>query len=255
MKKSLVDRQAALGENMGQARGLAALKAMGAVLQPGGAMRGLGNAAGSIADSMEKAHAAEQAEKRSIELMNFNLADAQRKERMGLTKDAMASNTAAEKNKLDAVAAKRAALQAKGGIEARVAQSLRATGGAGVKGPKVNEQLAAAEIAYESDPSEKNLKTVAALRRTADRLRTSESGPGKLGATNEANEIKRTKLYEDALSDLKITPAYKKADSAQKKVMEAETRARIMNMPLPQDGAVTPIKLARGGTITPIKLD
>jgi hypothetical protein len=253
MKKSLVDRQAALGENMGQARGLAALKAMGAVLQPGGAMRGLGNAAGSIADSMEKAHAAEQAEKRSIELMNFNLADAQRKERMGLTKDAMASNVAAEKNKLDAVAAKRAALQAKGGIEARVAQSLRATGGAGAKGPKPDEQILAMELQFANmSPNDPNY---AAMKQKVEAARGFQGR--KAAALPGAEARNDTSLIIAAAKDWNGKNSMEQKKWAKANGLnvnspgwEAEAEKQYVAGYKP-----TPTKLARGGTIEPIKLD
>jgi hypothetical protein len=131
MLESLKGRRDAISENMGQAKGLAALKAMSGMLQPGGAMRGLGGAAGSFADSMEKAQAAKAAEERSIELMNFNLMDAQRKERSGNVKGAMDATAKAEQNKRDAAKSEREALIAQGTGEARVAQALRQVKGAG----------------------------------------------------------------------------------------------------------------------------
>jgi len=60
----------------------------------------------------------------------------------------------------------------------------RAAGSGGDKALKLNEQLSAAEVAYEMDPSEKNRQQVVAIRRAVDRVKTTESGPGKLGAQN-----------------------------------------------------------------------
>jgi hypothetical protein len=45
---------------------------------------------------------------------------------------------------------------------------------------KLNEQLGAAEIAYENDPTPANLKKVTALRRAVELTKTSEFGPDRL---------------------------------------------------------------------------
>jgi len=226
-----------------EGKGLAALQAIPALLRPGSKARAFGGAAAELGSGLGALAKAQAAEKRALASMDFNIADAQRKERMGLTRDAIASTTEAQK---DRIAADKAALEAlkaraKGATDA--GRAFRTTGGAGGagKGPKLAEQLAAAEVAYEKDPTGENLKQVTALRRAMDRARTSESGPGKLATANEANEIKRTKMYEEALGELRVTPAYKQANPARQKALEAETRARVMKQPIPADNA-TPVE-------------
>lgn len=115
------DRAAALE----QGKGLAALEAAGAVLQPGGTMRGLGAAGSAFAKSYGQALQADRAEKRALASMQFNLTDAQRKERMGMTKSAIAAAAEAEKNRRDAYTAGLNKLKAQGDIEAKVAAANR----------------------------------------------------------------------------------------------------------------------------------
>jgi len=265
MKESLKARQNAMAENMSQAKGLAALRAMSGMLQPGGAMRGLGNAAGSFADSMEKAQAAEQAEKRAIEAMNFNLADAQRKERMGLTKDAMASTAAAEKNKLDAVNAKRAALQAQGTIQSHVAQALRENKGTGAaKEPKIAEQNYAnilADLKATSKPNEGETPAQfnARLARKASELavaqsKTSDFGPGRAGAAADTLTAAQNRDLSKHMTSFMDSTAYKKAEKAgtADEVYNAEQARKQQELM----GGIRPIVIkAKGGIISPIKLD
>ena len=104
--KQLQADEAARGQALEQGRGLAALKAAGAILRPGGFMRGLGAASEAFAGSYEKALQADRAEKRYINQMQFSLADAKRKENMGLFKEARAEVQNAENSRANAVKAR-----------------------------------------------------------------------------------------------------------------------------------------------------
>lgn len=183
------DRGAALE----QGKGLAALSAMSGMLQPGGFMRGLGAAGGAFASHYGQALAADRVEKRSIAQMQFNLADAERKERMGLHRDAQAAVQNAEANRLNAYKAKIAKEQASANALARTAQAMKPTAAKTGSGPKLNEQLAAAEIAYENNPNDQTLKNVAALRRAVAQAKTSD-----IGGTKADLERARIQSAEDA---------------------------------------------------------
>jgi hypothetical protein len=211
-------------------------------------MRGLGGAAGSFADSMEKAQAAKAAEERSIELMNFNLMDAQRKERSGNVKGAMEATAKAEKNKLDAVAAERVALNAQGVIEARVAQSLRKPKGDGAGGDgagkagavdRVTAQMQDQLIDLKNSPNPNAAQIKTLEDKIAGRMNiiaaTKDSGPGKLSVANVANELKYKAMIEKAVSDLMVTGPFLSRSPARQKEMIAEVETRIRSQPLPQD--------------------
>lgn len=104
----LKEDEAARGRTLEQNKGLAALKAASAVLRPGGTLRGITAAGEAFADSYDKALAADRAEKRYINQMQFSLADAKRKERLGLTKEARALVQNAEASGLAAANSRRA---------------------------------------------------------------------------------------------------------------------------------------------------
>jgi len=98
LKNADTDRGAALQ----QGKGLAALAAMEGITQPGGLIRGLGSAGRAFAQTYGKALEADRLEKRSLAMAKFNLADADRKERMGLMKEADAAETAYRSSLKDA---------------------------------------------------------------------------------------------------------------------------------------------------------
>ncbi len=213
--------QAALGENLEKAKGIGALRAAAGLLQGRGLMQGLGLAGGAFADTYEKAEAANRTEKRALRDMEFNLLDAQRKERMGLNKEATAALREVDRDKALAVKARNDRLAAQGNLArgmAAAAKPQKPGAGAGkAKESKVPEQLAAAEIAFANDPSPANEKRVAALRKTADRLRTSDVGPGRMGVeffrttstadTEVEKQVRASKFMDPAWMD-----AYEKGD-------------------------------------------
>lgn len=102
LQKYLADAETDRGAALEQGKGLAALAAMKGMLQPGGFMRGLGSAGSEFAGQYGQALAADRAEKRNLAQMKFNLADAERKERMGLHREAQEAVAKAEQNRLDA---------------------------------------------------------------------------------------------------------------------------------------------------------
>lgn len=126
-----------------QGKGLAMLSAASAMLQPGGFMRGLGAAGSAFASEYGKAMAADKAEQRSLMSMQFNLADAKRKEQMGLNREAIA---AADQARLDHAAAQKFKLEKAKSLANLAISGARATKptGAGAGGPKNFDALAQA---------------------------------------------------------------------------------------------------------------
>jgi hypothetical protein len=147
MRAYLKEQRDALGKEREEAKGLAALQAIPAILQPGGFIRGAGAAAASIGGSMAEANKAQRAAKNQFAQMEFNLADADRKERMGLHRDARAAFDKSEENKIAGLKLDREAKAAAGNVIGKLAQANRVTGtGAGAGGaklPQVDRQAAA----------------------------------------------------------------------------------------------------------------
>jgi hypothetical protein len=192
--------------NLQQAKGFAALQALPAMVQPGGFLRGAAGALSSFGTSMEKANQADQQAQEHIAAAKFNLADAQRKERMGYSKEAQAAWTAHQKDVREAEKAQQENMYHRMDATAHLAQAakpLKAAGGAGT-GQKLNEQLAAAEVAYQRDPSDANLKTVTGLRQAALAVHTSDYGE---------NHLEMDRVHNQNEQDAKISAAVEKAKS------------------------------------------
>ena len=191
-ESDLTSREEARKSNMGQMSGLALLQAAGAVLKGRNLAEGASNAAPAYASAMGEAIRADQAEKRSMEQMKFALADARRKENQGYHRDANAALGEARKFQADANKAGFDRDKALAEIAVRGSAAnrpLRSGAGAGAGGLKLAEQLAAAEIAFNKDPSKENKQVVEGLRRAAGQMRSmtssilSESGPVKAGTS------------------------------------------------------------------------
>jgi hypothetical protein len=202
-----------------QAKGLAALKAMSAIVQPGGFIRGLAGAGGAAGDVMEKAFQADRAEKRSLASMKFNMADAQRKERMGMTRSAMAAATQAQKDKLDAHKSHMQSLSFQAQAAARGAQAAKPTGQKGASEPKAVEQYGLALAEYKRNPTPENkIKMESWLSAVQE---SSDIGPDRLAAIMAGVTGQRT------ASELRADVAREGQERlVADKVLEARTRAQ-----------------------------
>jgi len=134
-------------EALRQGKGLAALAAMEGMLQPGGALRGLGRAGKNFAEAYAPAVRADQDLRKSTALMNINLANAQRAENMGLGKEAMAYTNQAVAAKKEAAKAERELAEKEARLNIDAAKAFRppskgsGAGGAGKLQP--NDRITA----------------------------------------------------------------------------------------------------------------
>jgi hypothetical protein len=156
IKKYMAEAEANRPKALEQAKGLAALKAMSAIVQPGGFIRGLAGAGGAAGDVMDKAYQADRAEKRSLASMKFNMADAERKERMGMTRSAVSAATQAQKDKLDAYKSRMQSLNYQAQAAARGAQAAKPTAQKMPSEPKAVEQYGLALAEYKRNPTPEN---------------------------------------------------------------------------------------------------
>jgi hypothetical protein len=187
MRADIAEQGKERAANLEFAKGEALLQAASDVLEGNNAMRGLAKGGARFAKVYGEAQRADKAVKRSMSQMEFHIADAERKERMGNSRAAAAAVESARKDRRDLNKAELDSDIALGRLATemgKVNKPARPAGAGGSKEPKLNEQLSAAEIAYEMDPSEKNRQQVVAIRRAVDRVKTTESGAGKLGAQN-----------------------------------------------------------------------
>jgi hypothetical protein len=139
--KRLREREEARGKNTSQGQGLALLAAAGAILEGNTLARGASKAFPVFAKEMGEVQRADIAEQRSIESMQFSLADAQRKERMGDIRGAQAAMETARKAKADANKFNLNKAVALGTLDAKALQSLRPAGKAAGTGEAKEQPL------------------------------------------------------------------------------------------------------------------
>jgi len=209
MRADIAEQGKERAGNLEFAKGEALLQAASDVLEGNNAIRGLAKGGAKFAKVYGEAQRADKAVKRSMSQMEFHINDAERKERMGNSRAAAAAVESARKDRRDMNKAELDSDIALGKLATemgKVNKPPRAAGAGGNKALKLNEQLSAAEVAYEMDPSEKNRQQVVAIRRAVDRVKTTESGPGKLGAqesqifigaVKDSSANARKRLYAD----------------------------------------------------------
>ena len=172
-QERLAAREKARAGDRSQGTGLALLTAAGKILKGHNLAMGASEALPAFAQQMGEVQKADQQEQRAIEQMNFALADAQRKERMGDARGAQAAVESARKFQQDANKAKGDKLRYSADIATRNVQYSRlANKGAG-SGLKLPEQLGAAEIEYSKNPTAENKAMVDALSRAVAKSKTS----------------------------------------------------------------------------------
>jgi hypothetical protein len=230
IKEKIASMRGDSDKELSQSRGLAALKAASAMVQGRGLVRGLAQAGGAFGESYGQALQADKAQKRALMNMEINAADALRKERMGLNRDAIA---AADQARKDHDAAQQFGIrkaQALANVAGKFATATKPTkaGGSGAgKGPKINEQLAAAEIAHETNPTNATLATVTALRRAVAQTKTSDFGPARANLGEAGLDVRLGEAITTAQQKIKFTPEYLKADAAGKQQMLRDVATQV----------------------------
>jgi len=183
-QQAYLDKKAAnQGQLRSRAEGAALLQAIPLVLQGSNAMRGIGAGAGKLGASMGEIEQAQQVAEDHMMQARLSLASLQRNEKMGLRKEARADYNSIQQNliaagKNDILGTTNAANILNNLAKSNVVRTAAGAGGAGKK-DKLAEQLAAAEIAFEKDPSDENTKNVAALRRAMAQSKTTDVGSTK----------------------------------------------------------------------------
>lgn len=215
-----------------QGKGLAALQAAAAMLEGNDFPRAIARGLGAGASAYREAVQADRAQKRTLRKRDIELADAERKEKMGFNTAAIA---AADQARKDHQAAQQFGIdkaKALGRMNRDIAVSSKPGAAKAPTPAKVAEQLAAAEIAFQKNPKDPETKAnVEALRRTAAQLAqktvfsTGEFGGGRLGSIEAGQDITKqtaaSNAWDKASSKLQMSPEYRNAKDAD--------RARILD--------------------------
>jgi len=228
MKAQLESQEKDRAGTLSQGQGMALLQAAGAMLKGSNFARGAGEAASTYAQAYGQALQADKAEKRSIASMQFNLADAQRKERMGNTRAAMAAEESARKAEADVKRAQNAGYSAK----ARMAQAVLVgtrppTTRAGAQISPFNA-IVAAQRALAADPTnpklQQDLKNVEdAARQTKTSFSMSDIPAGGKKADIAQQGIDEKVLARQSRENIAATTALNKL----KNIHKAEWRKLV----------------------------
>lgn len=159
-----------------RSKGLAAIQAGAAMLQGNDPMRGLAAGASTFSEAYGSAIKANQAKNQALQNMKINLAESQRKEQMGLNREAIAFQDQARKDRDAAQKFEVDRLRSLGVLQGNVARSARGTVAKPPAPMKLPEQLGAAEIEAATNPTDKAAQTkLAALRRAVASSKSSFS--------------------------------------------------------------------------------
>jgi hypothetical protein len=218
MRADLVEQGKERAGNLEFAKGEALLQAASDVLEGNNAMRGLAKGGAKFAKVYGEAQRADKLAKRSMSQMEFHIADAERKERMGNSRAATAAVERASKDRKDMNKAELDRDIALGKLATemgKVNKPPRAAGSGGEgKLPQVDRDAAAMakqiidlESTNPDDPKLPALKKkLTALEKIIATTKTTESGPGKLGAqesqifigaVKDSSANARKRLYAD----------------------------------------------------------
>jgi hypothetical protein len=228
MRADIKARKGEMGKNLEEGKGVALLKAAFAVTQGSNWVRAFAGAGAAFGDEYNRAIQADKAEKRSIAVAEFNLADSKRKESLGLFKEGRAAEgryiaavKAADKARLDKAKAYADAI--KGGMNATkpLRSAFSGAGNASTKLPQVDREAAQITkqiIALEAkDPNDPQLdilrKQLVGLKEI---LATGKDfGPAKAGSEEaKLTETTESNLDKDVNKQAIFDPAYQKAMAA-----------------------------------------
>jgi hypothetical protein len=231
-QQAYLDKKAAnQGQLRSRAEGAALLQAIPLVLQGSNAMRGIGAGAGKLGASMGEIEQAQQVAEDHMMQARLSLASLQRNEKMGLRKEARADYNSIQQNliaagKNDILGTTNAANILNNLAKSNVVRTAAGAGGAGKK-DKLAEQLAAAEIAFEKDPSDENTKIVTALRRAQAQNKTTDVGKTKADLTREQIAAGESADVRKAMKSFAFNPDYMEARQADPERADALWNAEI----------------------------
>lgn len=203
--EALKTRRGEIGSGDKYERAGAFFEAAAAAQQPGGALRAITSAGGVLGKGLGAIKRAQQTEQRALDRMEFDYMDAQRKEKQGNMRGALSALESYRKNQKDAITARMQLEEAQGRANVRALQATKPpTPPRPGSGPKLAEQLAAAEIAFEQNPTEENRQKRDALARAADRMRTSDIGGDKKVIEEAKLESREAIELGKAFDELKL---------------------------------------------------
>ena len=267
MRADLAEQGKERASSLEFAKGEALLQAAADVLEGNNALRGIAKGGARFAKVYGDAQRADKLAKRSMAQMEFHINDAERKERMGNSRAATAAVERASKDRRDMNKAELDRDIALGRLASemgKINKPPRVVGAGGEgKLPPIDRDAAAMakqiidlESANPDDPKLPALKKkLVALEKIIATTKTTESGPGKLGAQNtqifvgaakDSSAEARKMLYTDPVmrsnDRAAINNRYRElyAESIQRRFPGTPLSDLLANMPAEELGSIAP---------------
>ena len=207
-KNKLATEEAGSAGELEKGKGLAMLQAAGAILEPGGLARGLGKAGQAFGAAYGDVLKADRAAKQARDQMRFHLTDAERKEKLGLYRDAAASIAAGHANAIKGQQFEVEKIKAEGTLAAAQARLAAGNKGAGAKTPEIYTENRAQElIAGGMNPGAARAKAAAeSLKLSHPIERISDIGPTSKDLKQGTLDETTKKEMEAAWSKVQYSP-------------------------------------------------
>jgi hypothetical protein len=233
--------------NRKQGRGLAALQAAGAMLQGNDLARGLGAGAVAFGQAYGAANQASQAEERALQNMRFNLADAERKEKMGLHREAQGLVAAAEQNRRAAHLARQDANYRQRTLQQGILTATKPE--KPEAGLKLPEAALAAVTANRLNPTPENKVKADVAMEVLNAARTSDIGAAKKDV--EGRKITGAVGEATARTNAGITAAVEKGKLLDPEYIEALSKGDVAGMDAAKDRMYDSIARRQGAKAAP----
>lgn len=228
-------------------RSLAFIQSGAAMLEGNDPWRAVGKSASTFSEAYGSAIKANQAKNQALQNMKINLAESQRKEQMGLNREAVALQDQARKDRDAAQKFEVDRLRSMGILQGNAARAARVPAVKPPTPPKVAEATLQATVdarmakekplAGETADQQRARLTaevgpkILALLGTRIGSMVSEAGPGKREDVQAAQNIQRNTAIENAIEKknraLVLDPTYRKADAAGKAKMRDDAEAKV----------------------------
>jgi len=251
-RNKLTSEEAGSAGELEKGKGLAMLQAAGAILEPGGLARGLGKAGQAFGAAYGDVLKADRAAKQARSQMRFNLADAERKEKLGLYRDAAASIAAGHANAIKGQQFEVEKIKAEGLLQNAQARLVAANkkGAGSSAGVQQLEAIMQDNIAKGMSPTKAKAaaaREILSMQQQKFVSSVSDISGNKAEQGETALAIKAGTTLDKHIKDRMITPEYLQAktpeeQTAKKKEFENEWYAnqqRLSNKQIKPSGAST----------------
>ena len=241
-RSSLKEQEAGAPQELEQGKGIALLKAAAAMAQGNNFVRALGNAGGEFGSAYSDALKADQAAKAHRNEMRFHLADAERKEKLGLYKDAAESVAASHAAALKGTQFELEKTKALGYLAAQQARLAKGAGAGQTKTPEIYTENRAQELIAKGMSKETAYAQASkeSLQYSHPIERISKAGPTSANLKEQATNVIENKNLDAAMRSAKLLDSTYKQIKPNDKAAQAEWETNFIKKYKQQNPASAP---------------